>query len=59
MKPSTKNQIEGKLHEVKGEVKKQAGQVTNNPRLENAGQDEKLAGKIQKKPGQIEEVFED
>jgi uncharacterized protein YjbJ (UPF0337 family) len=59
MKPSTKNQIEGKFHEVKGKVKKKAGQVTNNPRLEKAGQDEKLAGKIQKKVGQIEEVFED
>lgn len=58
MKPSTKDQIEGKLHEVKGRVKEKAGQVTNNPSLESEGQAENLAGKIQKKVGQIEEVFE-
>lgn len=58
MKPSTQDQIAGKLHEVKGDVKEKAGQVTNNPNLAAEGQDEKLGGKIQKKIGQIEEVFE-
>jgi uncharacterized protein YjbJ (UPF0337 family) len=36
----------------KGHVKKTAGQVTNNPNLETKGQNEKLAGKVQKKVGQ-------
>ena len=58
MKPSTKDQVEGKLHEVKGAVKEKAGQVTNNPDLTAEGQAEKLAGKIQKKVGQIEKVFD-
>jgi uncharacterized protein YjbJ (UPF0337 family) len=58
MKPSTKDQIAGKLHEVKGDVREKAGQVTNNPNLAAEGQDEKLGGKIQKKIGQIEKVFE-
>jgi uncharacterized protein YjbJ (UPF0337 family) len=58
MNPSTKDQIEGKLHEVKGAVKEKAGQVTNNPGLAAEGQDEKLAGIVQKKVGQIEKVFE-
>ena len=58
MKPSTKDQIAGKLHEMKGKAKQKAGQVTNNPTLAAEGQDEKLAGKIQKKVGQIEKVFE-
>ncbi len=58
MKPSTKDQIQGKLHELKGTAKQKAGQATNNPNLEGKGQTEKLAGKIQKKVGQIEEVFE-
>ena len=58
MKPSTKDQIQGKLHELKGTVKQKAGQATNNPNLEAKGQSEKLAGKIQKKVGQIEEVLE-
>jgi len=58
MKSSTKDQIQGKLHEMKGKVKQKAGQVTNNPRLAAEGQDEKIAGKIQKKAGQIEKVLE-
>jgi uncharacterized protein YjbJ (UPF0337 family) len=58
MKPSTKDQIEGKLHEVKGKVREQVGQGTNNPDLAAEGQAEKLGGKVQKKVGQIEKVLE-
>jgi uncharacterized protein YjbJ (UPF0337 family) len=58
MKPSTKDQISGKLHELKGKAKEKAGQVTNNPNLADEGQAEKIAGVIQKKVGQIEKVFE-
>jgi len=58
MKPSTKDQIEGKLHELKGKVKEKAGQATNNPDLTAEGQVEKIAGKVQKKVGQIEKIFE-
>jgi uncharacterized protein YjbJ (UPF0337 family) len=55
---STKDQLEGKFHEVKGKIKETAGQVTNNPDLESEGQVENLGGKIQKKVGQLEEVLE-
>lgn len=58
MKPSTTDQIKGKLHEVKGKAKEKAGQLTNNPNLAADGQDEKIAGVVQKKVGQIEKVFE-
>lgn len=58
MKSSTKDQVEGKLHEVKGAVKEAAGQVTSNPDLKNEGQAERLAGKVQKKVGQVKKVFE-
>jgi uncharacterized protein YjbJ (UPF0337 family) len=58
MKPSTTDQIQGKLHELKGKAKQKAGQVTNNPKLADEGQGEKIAGTIQKKIGQIEKVFE-
>jgi uncharacterized protein YjbJ (UPF0337 family) len=58
MKPSTKDQIQGKLHEIKGKAKEKAGQVTNNPNLVDQGQAEKIAGVIQKKVGQIEKVLE-
>jgi uncharacterized protein YjbJ (UPF0337 family) len=58
MKASTKDQIQGKLHEAKGSAKQKIGQVTGNPNLEAEGQDEKVSGKIQKKIGQVEKVFE-
>jgi uncharacterized protein YjbJ (UPF0337 family) len=57
MTPSTKDQAKGTFHEVKGRAKEAVGQVTNNPTLEAKGKGEKLAGKIQKKAGQIERVF--
>jgi uncharacterized protein YjbJ (UPF0337 family) len=58
MKNSTKDQAEGTLHEVKGKVKEKVGRATNNPNLVDDGQDEKVAGKVQKKVGQVEKVFE-
>jgi uncharacterized protein YjbJ (UPF0337 family) len=42
MKPSTKDQIEGTFHALKGKVKEQAGQLTDNPKLRTNGQAEKL-----------------
>ena len=50
--------MKGHVHEVKGKVKEKAGQITNNPDLEVEGPTENLAGKVQKKIGQIETVFE-
>jgi uncharacterized protein YjbJ (UPF0337 family) len=58
MNSSTNDQVAGKLHEVKGKVKELAGQIVNNPDLEDEGKAENLGGKIQKKVGQIEKVFE-
>ena len=58
MKPSTTDQIKGKIHELKGGAKEKAGQLANNPNLEAEGQAEKLTGKVQKKIGQIEKIFE-
>jgi uncharacterized protein YjbJ (UPF0337 family) len=58
MKPSTKDQMQGKFHEAKGAVKEKAGDAANNPDLAMRGNDEKVAGKVQKKIGQVEKVFE-
>jgi uncharacterized protein YjbJ (UPF0337 family) len=58
MKASTEDKVKGSFHEVKGKVKETVGQVTNNPNLEDKGKAENLAGKFQKKVGQIKEVFE-
>ena len=58
MKPSTKDQLEGNVHEVKGTVKEKVGHVTGNPDMDTDGQDEKVSGKVQEKVGQIEKVLE-
>ncbi len=58
IKQSTKDKVTGTVHEVKGGIKGQAGKLTNNPRLEAEGVVEKIAGKIQKKIGDVEEVIE-
>ena len=57
MKPSTKDEVGGKVHEVKGQVKERVGRATNNPDLEAEGQDEKIGGKVQNKIGQVEKVL--
>ena len=59
MKNSTSNQMEGKLREMKGRAKEGFGEATNNPDLEGRGKGEKVAGKVQKKGGDIQQVFED
>ena len=58
MNPSTNDQINGAIHQVKGAVKEAAGRVANNPDLEAEGTAEKLGGKIQQKIAQVERVFE-
>ena len=58
MKESVKDKVQGAAHEAKGKIKEKVGQATHNPNLEAEGQDENVAGKIQKKVGDIEKVFE-
>ncbi|WP_263351087.1 CsbD family protein [Acidicapsa acidisoli] len=54
----THDQVEGKVHEVKGAVKQKIGHVTNNPRLEDEGAAERISGVVEKKVGDIKKVFE-
>ena len=58
MKTSTKDRVKGMFHEVKGGMKENVGRVTGNRNLAAEGQGEKLAGKVQKKVGEIEKVLE-
>lgn len=58
MKPSTEDQIAGKVQEVKGKIRGKVGQLTNHPGLEAEGMVEKISGKIQKKIGQVEKAVE-
>lgn len=57
MKPSTKDQAEGTLHEMKGVLKEQAGKLLLDPQLEGEGKDEKQAGQLQQKIGQVENLL--
>jgi uncharacterized protein YjbJ (UPF0337 family) len=58
VKDSTKDKLEGTAHELKGAAKETLGQLANNPELHDQGTIEKLAGKIQKKLGDVEKVIE-
>jgi uncharacterized protein YjbJ (UPF0337 family) len=58
MNPGTKDEIAGRVHEVKGTIKEKAGELTNDPDLEGEGIGEKIAGKVQKKIGQVERAVE-
>jgi uncharacterized protein YjbJ (UPF0337 family) len=59
MKNSTSNQTKGKLREMKGRVKEGFGEITNNPDVEGRGKGERIAGKLQKKAGDVQQVLED
>jgi uncharacterized protein YjbJ (UPF0337 family) len=58
MKPGTKDEIAGRVHEVKGTIKEKVGELTNDPDLEGEGIGEKIGGKVQKKIGQVEKAIE-
>jgi len=58
MKPSTRNEIAGKVREVKGTIKEKAGELTNDPDLEGKGISERIAGIVQKKIGQVQRIVE-
>ena len=57
MKTSTRDQVEGKLHEAKGKVKETIGELINDTDLEVEGNVEKKEGKVQEKVGQIKKVL--
>ena len=57
MNSSTKDQNEGKFHKVRGKLKEFAGKLTDNPKLEAEGTDEKITGNVQEKIGQVKKVL--
>ena len=57
MKSSTKDKVVGTFHELKGTANEIAGKLNDDPELEAKGTDEKIAGKVQKKIGQVKAVF--
>ena len=57
MKSGTQDQAEGTFHKIKGKVKEVAGVLSDDPKLEAEGADEKAAGKVQEKIGQVKKVL--
>jgi uncharacterized protein YjbJ (UPF0337 family) len=57
MKPSTRNQAKGRFHQVKGQLKAEAGKLGKDRELEVKGNIEKGAGKAQQKIGQVEKLL--
>ena len=57
MKSSTTDKIQGAAHEAKGKIKEVAGKVIGNPDLQDRGAAEKIAGKVQRKVGDVKKVF--
>jgi uncharacterized protein YjbJ (UPF0337 family) len=57
MTESTKDRIEGKLHQVTGDAKEKAGELLDNAEMASEGRDESLSRSIQKKIGEIKRVF--
>lgn len=57
MKSSIRDKAEGAFHELKGTAKEITGRLNEDPDLEAAGIDEKIAGKVQAKLGQIKKVL--
>jgi uncharacterized protein YjbJ (UPF0337 family) len=56
MKSGTRDEAEGKWHQVKGKVKEIAGKVIMNPDLEAEGKAESQSGEVQEKVGEIKKV---
>jgi uncharacterized protein YjbJ (UPF0337 family) len=56
MKTSTKDNLTGNFHEVKGTIKEEVGKVTGNRNLKAEGKAEKKAGKVQQRIGHAKEA---
>ena len=56
MKSNTRDEAEGKLHQVKGHIEEVAGKQSDNPKLLAEGKEESRTGKVQEKIGEIKKV---
>ncbi|MFO7813810.1 MAG: CsbD family protein [Pelovirga sp.] len=53
MKSGNRDQLEGKLHEMRGKIREAVGEITHNRELMSAGKSEHISGQIQRNIGQI------
>jgi len=57
MKTSTKDNIKGSFHKVKGTIKEEVGKVTGDRNLKAEGKAEKMTGKVQQRIGHAKEAL--
>ncbi|HSO59617.1 MAG TPA: CsbD family protein [Desulfobacterales bacterium] len=55
-KSGIRDEAEGKWHKVKGKIKEVAGKLNDDPKLEAEGTNERIAGNVQEKIGQVKMV---
>ncbi|MFN7141311.1 MAG: CsbD family protein [Limisphaerales bacterium] len=58
IKRSTENETKGGAKDLKGRIKEGVGRAMNRPDIEDEGTADRAEGKIQKKVGQVQKVFE-
>ena len=56
MKSGTRDEAEGKWHQIKGKIKEVAGKLSDDQKLEAEGTNEKIAGNVKEKVGQVKKV---
>jgi uncharacterized protein YjbJ (UPF0337 family) len=57
VKSSTKDQVKGTFHRMKGKLKEIAGELSDNPKLAAAGTYEKISGIVQGKIGHFKKAL--
>jgi len=59
MKASTRNRTRGSASEIKGHIKEKTGRLIGNRRMEAEGRVKRGAGKVRRKVGEAENLFEE
>ncbi len=57
MKPSTKDEVVGKVHEVNGKIKEKVGQLTSDPDLETEGTGDVTGSTFGERQGAHQELY--
>lgn len=57
MKSSMRDKTEGKFQQMKGKIKRAAGKISDNPKLEAEGAVDEISGNAQEKLGRVKKVF--
>ena len=57
MKSSTKDKVKGSVKEAVGKVKEATGNAIGNPDLQDRGTAQRVAGKVERKVGDMKKVF--